>query len=245
MYAKPIWAMPEMLRIDALEAGYDDGGRVLHGLDLAVREGERVALMGRNGMGKTSLLRSVMGHLRLHRGSIRFGQQDISGLPTYRISNLGIAYVPQGREIFGDLTVEENLRLGLLGKRTTARTLSPFVFDRFPILATRRHQRAGTLSGGEQQQLAVARALVGRPRLLLLDEPSEGIQPSIVQSMAAALASIAHEEGIALVLVEHSLQVVKALAERCLFMQNGCVVAQGATTELDVNSDLVLRHLSV
>src|SRR5213076_109341 len=158
---------------------------VLDSIDLEVAAGESVALMGRNGMGKTTLLRAVMGLLRPSAGAVTFDGLELTGRPPFEVSHAGIAYVPQGREIFEDFTVEENLRLGLLGKQGMAARVPEAIYERFPILAERRAQRASTMSGGEQQQLAIARAVISRPRLLLLDEPSEGLRPSIVQAIAA------------------------------------------------------------
>src|SRR5205814_9573518 len=160
-----------MLRIRGLVAGYEDGGRVLESIDLQVAAGESVALMGRNGMGKTTLLRAVMGLLRPVAGGVTFDGSDLTGRPPFEISNAGIAYVPQGREIFKDFTVEENLRLGLLGKQGMTSRVPDAIYDRFPILAERPPQRAGTMSSCEQQQLAIAPALVRRARLLQLDAP--------------------------------------------------------------------------
>src|SRR5437879_4342892 len=191
-----------MLRIRGLVAGYEDAGSVLEGIDLEVAAGESVALMGRNGMGKTTLLRAIMGLLRPTAGEVVLDGVALTGRPPFEISHAGIAYVPQGREIFRDFTVEENLRLGLLGKHGMATRVPDAIYARFPILAERRWQRAETMSGGEQQQLAIARAVVGRPRLLLLDEPSEGIQPSLVESIATTVSAISREDGTSVLLVE-------------------------------------------
>ena len=233
-----------MLSLTGLIAGYRDGGRVLEGVELSVGEAECVALMGRNGMGKTTLLRTIMGHLRPDAGHVRFAGKDITGRPPYAVSNSGIAYVPQGREIFQDFSVEENLLLGLIGK-VRAAIIPEFVFRYFPILAERRRQTAGTLSGGEQQQLAVARAIVSRPRLLLLDEPAEGIQPSIVQSLGATLGQIAHEEQMSVLLVEQNLDLVLALTTRCLFMENGRIVDHTDTAALRTDAALLDRYLAI
>ena len=233
-----------MLTITGLDVGYGDGGRVLEGVALSLEAGECVALMGRNGMGKTTLLKTLMGHLRASRGSIRFRDRETIGLPAFAISNLGIAHVPQGREIFPDLSVEENLKLGMLGKGLGS-IVPEQIYQWFPILESRKRQRAGTMSGGEQQQLAVARALAGRPRLLMLDEPSEGIQPSIVQSMVATLTGIVRAEGIALLLVEQSVDMVRALTRRCMFMENGRIVAHTPSEQLSAGHEQIVRYLSV
>ena len=231
-----------MLTIADLTAGYPDGGTVLRQVGLALKAGECLALMGRNGMGKTTLLRTIMGHLRPSAGRIVFAGRDIAGRPPFEISNLGIAYVPQGREVFADFTVEENLVMGVLGK---GGEVPAGIYERFPILAERRRQRAGTLSGGEQQQLAFARAVVGRPKLLLLDEPSEGIQPSIVQGLGRIAAAIAAAEKMAILLVEQNLELVQALTTRCLFIDNGRIVDETATAALRTDRTKLERYLSV
>jgi urea ABC transporter ATP-binding protein UrtE len=234
-----------VLTVAALSAGYQAGSDVLRALSLEVAAGETVALMGRNGMGKTTLLRAIMGHLRIAAGRIRFLEHDITRLQPFEISNLGIAYVPQGREIFADFTVEENLLLGVLGKRGLRSRVPARIHDWFPLLAERRRQKAGTLSGGEQQQLAIARALAGEPRLLLLDEPSEGIQPSIVQSLGTTLRRIADAERLTMLLVEQNLDLVLRLAGRCLFIENGRLVDETAPARLRADPSLLHRYLSV
>jgi len=208
-----------LLHIAGLEAGYG-AGTVLHGVDLTVAEGEAVAVLGRNGVGKTTLMKTVMGLLRPRAGTIRFAGAAIGGLPPYAIARAGIGYVPQGRAVFAELSVEENLLLGDLRAPDAGRA-----WRLFPMLAERRREPAGRLSGGQQQQLALARALMGRPRLLLLDEPSEGLQPSVVLEIADTLAAVAAAEGLALVLVEQNIDLALRLAGRAAFMDRGRVVA--------------------
>jgi urea ABC transporter ATP-binding protein UrtE len=234
-----------MLVIRGLVAGYADAGIVLEGVDLEVGAGESVALMGRNGMGKTTLLRAIMGHVRPIAGRVTFDGRDLTGRPPFVVSNAGIAYVPQGREIFTDFTVEENLLLGLLGKKGGAGRVPDAIYGRFPILAERRGQRAGTMSGGEQQQLAIARAIISRPRLLLLDEPAEGVQPSLVTSIAATVSAISRDEGMSVLLVEQNLDLVLTLTTRCLFVENGRIVDQSESTRLRDDATLLDRYLSV
>lgn len=234
-----------MLTISGLAAGYQAGSVVLRGLDLEVEVGKAVALMGRNGMGKTTLLRAIMGHLAITAGRIRFLEHELVGRQPFEISNLGIAYVPQGREIFQNFTVEENLILGVLGKAGLLPRVPDRIYDWFPILAERQRQKAGTMSGGEQQQLAIARALIGRPRLLLLDEPSEGIQPSIVHNLGTTLARIAAEQCLTVLLVEQNLELVTRLAERCLFIENGRLVDAAEPARLRADPSLLHRYLSV
>ena len=234
-----------MLVISGLTAGYEDAGIVLEGIDLEVGAGESVALMGRNGMGKTTLLRAIMGHVRPIAGRVTFDGRDLTGRPPFVVSNAGIAYVPQGREIFTDFTVEENLLLGLLGKKGGAGRVPDAIYRRFPILAERRGQRAGTMSGGEQQQLAIARAIISRPRLLLLDEPAEGVQPSLVTAIAATVSAISRDEGMSVLLVEQNLDLVLTLTTRCLFVENGRIVDQSESTRLRDDATLLDRYLSV
>jgi urea ABC transporter ATP-binding protein UrtE len=234
-----------VLTIRDLVAGYQGGSEVLRALSLEIAEGEIVALMGRNGMGKSTLLKAIMGHVPIHAGSIRFCARELVGLRSFEISNLGIAYVPQGREIFRAFTVEENLLLGVLGKRHLQREVPQQIYAWFPILAERRRQRGETMSGGEQQQLAIARALIGRPRLLLLDEPSEGIQPSIVHALGTTLGAIAAAEGLTILLVEQNLDLVTRLAGRCLFIENGRLVDAAEPARLRTDPSLLQRYLSV
>lgn len=226
-----------LLEVAGLVAGYG-GGTVLHGLDLTVAPGESVAVLGRNGVGKTTLLKAVMGLVRPRAGSVRFAGAGIGGLPPFRIARAGIAYVPQGRELFADLTVEENLILGDLRAADAGRAYAVF-----PALAERRHEAAGRLSGGQQQQLAIARALMARPRLLLLDEPSEGVQPSLVLELAAALAAVAAAEGMALVLVEQNIDLALRLAGRVAFMDRGRVVAEEPVADLRADRSRLDAHL--
>ena len=233
-----------MLEIVDLHAGYG-ASEVLHGVDLAVPAGRVVALMGRNGMGKTTLLRAVMGLLPARRGRIRFDGSDVTGRPTHRIARAGLAYVPQGREVFDAFTVAENLRLSLLGHAAGAAGPPAEVFDWFPILAERAGQRAGTLSGGEQQQLAIARALAARPKMLLLDEPTEGIQPSVVADIAETLGRIAADTGLTVLVVEQNVDMVRSVASACAFLDNGRVVEECPIDVLATDETVLARHLSL
>jgi urea ABC transporter ATP-binding protein UrtE len=230
-----------MLKVESLTCGYGDS-RVLHGVDLEVAAGEVVALMGRNGMGKTTLLRRCMGLLPARAGTIRFDGADITHLATHRIVRAGLGYVAQGREIFEDLSVADNLRLSLLGAKGAAPAT---VLDWFPVLAERSEQRAGTLSGGEQQMLAIARALAPGPRLLLLDEPSEGIQPSLVHAIGEQLGAIVREAGLTLLLVEQNVDLVTTLANRVAFMDRGRIVETCPVAGLAVAEGPLVRHLSL
>jgi ABC-type branched-subunit amino acid transport system ATPase component len=190
-------------------------------------------------------MRAIAGHLPAQSGEVRLDGERISGLPPYRIAHAGVSYVPQGRDIFASFTVEENIVLGLVGKGLP-KAVPDWAYDAFPILAERRRQRAGTMSGGQQQMLAILRALVGRPKLLLLDEPAEGIQPSIVREIGARLAEIARETSLTILVVEQNLDLVLDLARRVLFLENGRVMDEVADLD-DLRSDpaLVRRYLSV
>lgn len=232
-----------MLKVEEISAGYQ-GSRVLDGFDLRLEAGRVLGLLGRNGMGKTTLLRCIMGLLPLAAGRIALAGRQISGCHPYEIAQRGVAFVPQGREIFGELTVEENLRLGCLGRRQPLREVPASLFAHFPILAERKQQRAGSLSGGEQQQLAIARALAGAPRLLLLDEPSEGIQPSIVLEIAQRLKAVVRESGLTVLLVEQNVTLLRRLAEQVLIVEKGRVAADLPVADLD-DEELLRRHLAV
>ena len=233
-----------MLEIDGLESGYG-GSRVLRGIGFTVAEGESVALLGRNGMGKTTLLRTIMGLLRATQGSIRFAGERLDGRRPEQIAKAGIAFVPQGREIFAELTVEENLLLGAMGHGGLGAAVPEAIFERFPILKERRRQRGGTLSGGQQQQLAIGRALAGNPRLLLLDEPSEGLQPSIVLEVAEALQREVAGQRLTLITVEQNVDLALRVADRCLFIENGSLVAEAASAELRRDPAMLHRHLAI
>ncbi|TMF47827.1 MAG: ABC transporter ATP-binding protein [Chloroflexi bacterium] len=220
------WGRPSVLQVTDLRAGYGSTP-VLTGVNLKVGEGEVVALMGRNGMGKTTLLRTVMGLLPARGGSIRWkGGQEISKLPTHLRARLGLGYVPQGRDIFPGLTVRENLRLGGMAAGHDGTRQLEDVLALFPMLPEKLSARGASLSGGQQQLLALARALVAGPKVLLLDEPSEGIQPSILEQIVERIRTINRQEGIAVLLVEQNIQFAAALADRAYIMNKGVVVRE-------------------
>jgi urea ABC transporter ATP-binding protein UrtE len=234
-----------VLTVDGLIAGYQHGSRVLDGVSFHVQRGEVVALMGRNGMGKSTVLRAITGHLPAAKGTIALEGEEILGRASHEIANLGVGYVPQGREIFGDFTTEENLLMGVIGKKGLPNRVPAWAYEIFPMLRERRWQRAGTMSGGEQQQLAIMRALVGGPKLLLLDEPSEGIQPSIVQEIARTLRRTVLEKTLTVLLVEQNLELVLGTASRFLFMENGQVVDEAPVHLVRPGSEFVQKYLSV
>ena len=231
-----------VLSVHGLHAGY--GGKpVLQGVDLSIGPGEIIAVIGRNGVGKSTLMRALVGLLPAMQGEIRLRDVPLGRLSVHRRARAGIGYVPQGRDVFGRLTVEENLRVaGSLcvdGKPDLAR-----VYDTFPILRERRRQRAGTLSGGQQQMLAIGRVLIGNPALLLLDEPSEGIQPSIVQDIARILVALNRETGTPIMLVEQNLDMIRSMAQRCAVMDKGRITADLSAQDLQDRS-IMRRHLAV
>jgi len=234
-----------VLIVRDLAAGYQRGSRVLDGVTLRIERGEVVALMGRNGMGKTTLMKAIAGHLLDATGSIIFNGAEILGLAPHQIANFGVGYVPQGRDIFSDFTTEENLLMGVVGKKQLPNRVPDWVYEIFPVLAERRRQFAGTLSGGQQQQLAIVRALVGEPILLLLDEPSEGIQPSIVQEIARTMRKIAGQRNLTILIVEQNLEFVLSTASRCLFMENGRIAEEAPVELVRSGSSLIQKYLSV
>jgi branched-chain amino acid transport system ATP-binding protein len=231
-----------ILSIEGLRSGY--GGKpVLQGVDLAVRDRQITAVIGRNGVGKSTLMKTVIGLLPATDGAIRFNGDEMGRESPHVRARRGIGYVPQGREVFPRMSVEENLLVGLSmsGERTD--DFEP-VYNSFPILKERRRQAAGTLSGGQQQQLAIGRVLAGKPILLLLDEPSEGIQPSIVQDIARIVVELNRTTGLTVVLVEQNVDMIRAMAQRCYVMDKGRIVAELTPAMLD-DHDVVRRYLAV
>jgi branched-chain amino acid transport system ATP-binding protein len=231
-----------VLEIRGLQAGYG-ATPILQGVDLAVGKGEIVALIGRNGVGKTTTMRCLMGLLRTRGGGIRFLGRDIETLASDARARLGIGYVPQGREVFPRMTVAENLMVGELIGGPRGKKQPELVYQYFPRLAERRDQLAGTMSGGEQQQLAIGRALVGNPALMLLDEPSEGIQPSIVQLICDVLRAIRRDLGTTILFVEQNLDTILDVGERAYVMEKGRIV--GRIESGAMNAQAVREHLSL
>ena len=214
-----------LLKVEGLRAGYGHTP-ILQGVDLEIGKGEIVSLIGRNGVGKTTTMRCLMGQIGASAGSIRFLGRDITRLSSDDRARAGIGFVPQGREVFPKLTVEENLMVGRLVGGPQGRKLDDDIYRFFPRLRERMKQLAGTMSGGEQQQLAIGRALIGNPALLLLDEPSEGIQPSIVQLICETLKTIRDELGTTIVFVEQNLDTILSLSERAYVIEKGRVLRQ-------------------
>jgi urea transport system ATP-binding protein len=230
-----------MLAVDHLDQYYG-GSHILRDLSFAVPAGKVTALLGRNGVGKTTLLKTLMGLVPIAGGSIRFGDADLSRAAPYERVRAGIGYVPQGREIFPRLTVAENLEMGLATKPRGAR-VPERVFEMFPVLRQMLRRRGGDLSGGQQQQLAIGRALAAGPRLLVLDEPTEGIQPSIIKDIERAIRALAATGEMAILLVEQYYDFARSLADQYLVMERGEIVARGRGAEMD--ADGVKALLSV
>jgi urea transport system ATP-binding protein len=271
-----------VLTISGLHQLYGQS-HILWDIELKLTEGTCTCIMGRNGVGKTTLLRTIVGLVPIRSGRITFGEHSLtedagahplrSGLsrwlargpgaatasgpiarslramgavppmPPHRRSKLGIGYVPQGREIFAQLTVEENLRIGLAARRDGVTEIPSHIFDMFPVLRTMLHRRGGDLSGGQQQQLAIGRALVPDPKLLILDEPTEGIQPNIVQEIGSILLDLNRSKRITILLVEQKLAFARRVADTFCIMDKGRIVASGAMS--DLGSDLVSQYLTV
>ncbi len=215
-----------MLRLDGVEAAYGLS-RVLHGVTLEAREGEVVSLLGRNGAGKSTTLKAIVGLVEVRAGTVSLDGRDITALATHEISKLGIGWVPEDRRIFSDLTVEENLLVGAKGGGWSASR----VYEYFPKLGQLAGRRGGSLSGGEQQMLTVARTLMGNPRILLLDEPSEGLAPVIVQALGQQIAAL-RREGLTIVLSEQNLKFAARLADRAYIIEKGQIRWEGAMSRL-------------
>ncbi|HIM30614.1 MAG TPA: urea ABC transporter ATP-binding subunit UrtE [Planctomycetes bacterium] len=231
-----------MLSIENLSFAYGNV-QVLHNINMAMAPGEVTCIVGRNGVGKTTLMKNIMGTLRASGGDLSLNNVQLRRLPANRRAKAGIALVPQGRQIFPKLTVQENLLVGLQARTNRVKKIPDEIYDMFPILKSMARRMGGDLSGGQQQQLAIGRALVGEPEVLLLDEPTEGIQPNIIQQIGEVLRQLAKERNVIVVLVEQYLDFVHEFGHRFYLMNRGRSVADGATSEL--TSDLVAAHLSV
>ena len=230
-----------LLRAHGLSARY---GRIpiLNGIDLAVGAGEFVGVLGHNGMGKTTLLRTLMGFVPAQRGGIEFDAVDVTREPPYARARRGLGYVPQGREIFPGLSVRDNLRMGFAGRGAEERIDT--ILQTFPRLAPLLNRRGGAISGGEQQLLAIARCLAGRPRMILFDEPTEGIQPSIIEELVVVLRQLHQREGLTILLVEQNLEFIAELAGRVLLIQKGSILRELEPADLR-HADVLTEFVGV
>ena len=231
-----------MIELTSVDQKYG-GTQILWDLDLNIKKGSRTCIMGRNGVGKTTLLQVIMGMLPISTGSLVINDKDMTKSSVEARPELGVGYVPQGRHIFPQLTVEENLKISLNCKRQKSKKIPEHIYELFPVLKEMLHRRGGDLSGGQQQQLAIARALVLNPDILILDEPNEGIQPNIVQLIRDVLLKLNKEHGITIVLVEQKLPFARAVGEEFVLMEKGHVIATGSMA--DLNDELVGKYLAV
>jgi urea transport system ATP-binding protein len=231
-----------MLAVQNLSFSYG-AIQVLDDVTMVMPSGRITCILGRNGVGKTTLMMNVMGLLHPTIGAVFMGDRDLTDLPAEKHAAAGLGLVPQGRRIFAKLTVEENLRVALAARSRRASRIPEEIYDLFPILKSMSKRMGGDLSGGQQQQLAIARALVGEPTVLLLDEPTEGIQPNVIQQIGSVLKRLVAERGLTIVMVEQYLEFVKEIGDRFYLMDRRRVVAEGLTA--DLTTDLVRRHLSV
>lgn len=233
-----------MLEVSALNTFYG-GAHILHDVALTLGGNEVLALLGRNGAGKSTTMKSIMGLVRPRSGSIRYSGAEIAGAPAYRICRLGVGYVPEDRRVFSELSVAENLEVGRRPPRQNApHWTTDHLFELFPNLAERRRQAAGRLSGGEQQMLTIARTLMGNPSMILLDEPSEGIAPIIVEQMARVIAEM-KREGLAVLISEQNLHFARLVSDRAVIIEQGEVRFTGPFAELDANPDIAEATLAV
>ena len=231
-----------LLELTDVTVSYDQTP-VLFGVNMTVEQGEIACILGRNGVGKTTLLRSVIGLNKVMSGSIVFDADEITKVPTFKRARYGISYIPQGREIIPYLSVLDNLKLGMSAGKKKSRKVSDEIFEFFPMLKQHLNRQGGLLSGGQQQQLAIARGLMSNPKIMLLDEPTEGIQPSIVQEIEETLKRINREKGITVVVVEQKIDFARQLAQKFFIMQKGAIVANGETSHL--TDALVHQYLAV
>jgi urea transport system ATP-binding protein len=231
-----------MLRVGDIDTFYGTS-HILHGVSLEVADGELISVLGRNGAGKTTLLRSITGVTPPKAGRIELDGVDITAMKSHRRAHLGISYVPQGRLLIPDITVEENIQVALLGKGKTSTKVPDYIYEYFPALKSITDRKAGVLSGGQQQQVAIVRALVQDPKLLLLDEPTEGLQPSIVEEILQLIKRVMQERKCAILLVEQRLEFVRDITQRFAILDTGRIIAKGAAGEL--TDDVVRKHLQV
>ncbi|PPS41903.1 urea ABC transporter ATP-binding subunit UrtE [Chroococcidiopsis sp. TS-821] len=231
-----------MLKLTEVDSFYSDS-HILHSVSMNIQEGSFTTILGRNGMGKTTLLKTIMGLTDKIRGRIEIGNKVLTALPTHLRAKSGISYVPQGREIINNFTIRENILMGCYARQDGKKIIPEIVLELFPYLREHLNRRAGLLSGGQQQQLAVARALASKPKVLLLDEPTEGIQPNLVELIEHTLIRLNKEFGITIVLVEQNINFARRASDQFVMMNNGSIAIDGAISEL--NDDVVHKYMTV
>jgi branched-chain amino acid transport system ATP-binding protein len=242
----PATASTPLIQVDGVHTFYGKS-HILHGVSLTVRPGEVVGLLGRNGVGKSTTLKTIMGLVPARDGKVALEGNNITGVPPHKLARLGIGYVPEDRRIFRLLTVMENLRTGLDRNGVSEekkRALLDKVFTYFPVLAERRHQAGGTLSGGEQQMLAISRAMMLEPKIILLDEPTEGLMPRMV-SQIGQIIEVLHKEGVAILLVEQNVPLTLAASDRVYIMEKGEIRHHCAASEIDIHDAVIKQYLGV
>ena len=233
----------KILEVDNVVAGYQTAN-VLRGVTVSLSKGEIVSVIGRNGVGKTTLVRTVIGLVAARSGQIKFAGNNVTEISADKRAKLGIGYVPQGRDIFVDLTVQDNLRMGgFIGTKRKELNYDE-VFEYFPFLKERFHQRGGTLSGGQQEMLAIARALINKPELILLDEPSDGVQPSIVEEIGQFLLHLKESSDVSVLLVEQNFDLLQSVSDRAYAMEKGTVADQLSVEDIN-NDDVLAAHIAV
>ncbi len=231
-----------MLELAKIDSFYGNS-HILHNVSFSVAKGGFTSIVGRNGMGKTMLLKTMMGLTDRVRGSMSLGTQTLTELPTHRRAKAGLGYVPQGREIISQFTVKENILMGCYARQDGKKKLPEFALELFPYLKDNLNRRAGLLSGGQQQQLAIARALASKPGVLLLDEPTEGIQPNLVEQIEQAIVRLNQEFGLTIILVEQNIALVRRVAQHFIMMNNGAIATSGSITEL--SEEIVHQYMAV
>jgi urea transport system ATP-binding protein len=231
-----------MLRLTEVDSFYSNS-HILHNVSINIQEGSFTTILGRNGMGKTTLLKTIMGLTDKIRGRIEVGSKVITSLPTYLRAKSGISYVPQGREIINNFTIRENILMGCYARQEGKKIIPEIILELFPYLRDHLNRRAGLLSGGQQQQLAIARALASKPKVLLLDEPTEGIQPNLVELIEHTLVRLNKEFGITIVLVEQNINFARRASNQFVMMDNGRIAVDGTISEL--NDDVVHKYMTV
>lgn len=231
-----------MIKITKINQFYGQS-HTLWDLDLNVLQGDCIAVMGRNGVGKTTLVETIMGLLPVKTGEINFQGQDITKLASDKRASIGIGYVPQGRRIFPLLTVEDNLKIGLPARKDKSKKIPEFIYELFPVLKEMLERRGGDLSGGQQQQLAIGRALVVDPKLLILDEPTEGIQPNVIIEICGIIKRLNTERGMTVILVEQKLPIARRIADKFVILDRGTTVCSGLMNDLD--DELIKKYLTV